>query len=214
MNENFWNDWFGEWNDPGWLAVYAIVALLLIAGIAAWAMKKKRDTNVRRAQALRTEAARQETQLTQKDAETRRLEAEAEQARAEADRLEAAAAEEREKLHREHASYEERMRTADKLDPKHKGEPTTSTSGTPTSGTPTERTESGAAAVPTQSSTEAHTTPAGDSYTPTHASSTNEGDEYTRTHPTSTDEGDAYTRSHETSTHEGDAYTRDRYTGR
>ncbi|WP_408898356.1 hypothetical protein ACJ5H2_04435 [Nocardioides sp. R1-1] len=115
------DDWFRDGNDPGWIAVYVLVALVLLAALAMIAARRKRERDLHRAHELRTEAQRHEPALRAKDAEARQLEAESEQARAEADRLEAVAEEKRNRFERERAEQERRLHEADKLDPREPG---------------------------------------------------------------------------------------------
>jgi hypothetical protein len=111
------NDWFGEWNDPGWIAVYVIVALLVLGLLLAAGRRKKRDHDRERAESIRAEARGDEPMLARREAEARRLEAESQEARAEADRREAMARSQREKLDSQRADYADRMREADRIDP-------------------------------------------------------------------------------------------------
>ena len=118
--------WFGEASDPGWIAVYVVVALLVVGVLALVAMRQRREHNRHRADELRTQARQREGTVRRRDAEARRLAAESEQARAEADRLEAEAQERRAVFERERAAQQDRLRQADQLDPRttgrHEGE--------------------------------------------------------------------------------------------
>jgi len=114
------NDWFGDWNDAGWIIVYVIVALVVIGSLVAVGMRKKRQLDHQHAEAMRLNAKRQEPRLAQQEAETRRLEAESDEARAEADRREALARDQRERLERERSAYDDDLRQADKIDPRAK----------------------------------------------------------------------------------------------
>ncbi|GAB3851404.1 hypothetical protein GCM10028801_00820 [Nocardioides maradonensis] len=111
------NDWFGDGNDPGWIVVYVVVALLVLGGLAVLARRKKRDRDRERAASIRAEARRDEPRLARREAEARRLEAESSEARAEADRREAMARSHRQKLEGERKEYVDRMREADRIDP-------------------------------------------------------------------------------------------------
>ncbi len=118
--------WFAEASDPGWIAVYVIVALLVIGILVLVATRQRREHNRHRADELRTQARQREGTVRRRDAEARQLAAESEQARAEADRLEAEAQEKRAVFERERAAQQHRLREADKLDPRttgrHEGE--------------------------------------------------------------------------------------------
>ncbi|MCL2541675.1 MAG: hypothetical protein FWE71_04340 [Nocardioidaceae bacterium] len=111
------NNWFGAWNDTGWIIVYVIVALVVIGAIVMAGRRKKRQVDHLHAESMRLNARRNEPRLEQREAETRRLEAESDKARAEADRQEAVAREEREQFEREKAAHESSLREADRLDP-------------------------------------------------------------------------------------------------
>lgn len=111
------DEWFGEWNDPGWIAVYVIVALLVLGALLAAGRRKKHDLDRQRAESLRAEARGDEPMLARREAEARRLEAESQEARAEADRREAMARSQREKLDSQRAEYADRMQEADRIDP-------------------------------------------------------------------------------------------------
>ncbi|HWU22754.1 MAG TPA: hypothetical protein VN088_14560, partial [Nocardioides sp.] len=103
--------------DPGWIAVYVIVALLVLGALLAAGRRKKQERDRERAESIRAEARSDEPMLARREAEARRLEAESAQARAEADRREAMARSQREKLDTQRAEYADRMQEADRLDP-------------------------------------------------------------------------------------------------
>ena len=115
------DDWFSDWNDPGWIAVYVLAALVLLAAVAVIAARRKRERDLHRAHELRTEAQQREPTLRARDAEARQLEAESEQARAEADRLDVVAQEKRNRFESERAEQQDRLDQADKLDPRDRG---------------------------------------------------------------------------------------------
>ena len=100
-----------------WIVV-AIVAALLILGLLA-AMMSKRKTEHRKAEAaeLRSDAHARTADLDEADVRTREAEVEAERARLEAERAEARATEAQQARVAEEASYEDRLREADRLDP-------------------------------------------------------------------------------------------------
>ncbi|WP_436702198.1 hypothetical protein [Nocardioides sp. BYT-33-1] len=114
-------EWFGEAGDPGWIAVYVVVALVVLGALVLVAMRQRRERSRHRAHELRTQVREREGRLRRHDAEARHVAAESEQARAEADRLEAEAQERRDLFERERAEQQARLREADELDPPARG---------------------------------------------------------------------------------------------
>lgn len=112
------------------LIVALVVLALLVVGLLAWAARKKKKEQQRRedaerAQRLRAEAdqranvipeARLEAEQAELEAEQVRLEAERQQL--EADRARARADEAKTGLAHEEAAYEDRVREADRVDPR------------------------------------------------------------------------------------------------
>lgn len=101
-----------------WLwIVIVVVALLIIGALVAFSLRKKREVDGERAASIRAEAALQAPELRRREAEAQGAEAEAARMRAEADQLEQIAAEEREQVQEDQSGLDERLRTADRLDP-------------------------------------------------------------------------------------------------
>ncbi len=102
-----------------WLIILLIVlAVVVAAGLAAMAMKRKKDQGARhRAGELRAQAAETAVTAQVEGARAREAEAEAERARARADRLAAQAQEERTSYDMTRAQQEDAVREADRLDP-------------------------------------------------------------------------------------------------
>lgn len=100
-----------------WTIVIIVVVIAIIALIAA--MMKKRTVEKHRAEAdeIRTDASTHASALPDAQLRAREADAEAERKRVEAERAEARAAEEKQGMLREQATYEDRVREADRVDP-------------------------------------------------------------------------------------------------
>ncbi len=103
-----------------WLVV-AVVAALLVAGIAFMAMQRRstqrREQERLRAEQLRSEAEAQRTELQESEISAREAQVEAERAKLEAERADARAAEATEGHQVDAARFEDQIREADRLDP-------------------------------------------------------------------------------------------------
>jgi flagellar biosynthesis/type III secretory pathway M-ring protein FliF/YscJ len=114
-----------------WMWIVIVVVVLLIVGaLLAFGMQKKREAGREKAASIRTEVAQQSPGLHKREAEAQGAEAEAARMRAEADQLDLAAQEERARLQEEQAELDDRLRTADRLDPDGTASRPTSTSTT------------------------------------------------------------------------------------
>lgn len=105
-------------NDSIW--PWIVLAVIVIAVVALLALVMKQRTNqVHRARAaeLRNEAAGQAGGLQESELRARDAQAEAERKRVEAERAEREAAEAQQAQAQEQATYEDRVREADRLDP-------------------------------------------------------------------------------------------------
>jgi FtsZ-interacting cell division protein ZipA len=100
-----------------WTIVIIVVVIAIIAIIAA--MMKKRTLEKHRAEAdeIRTDASTHANALPDAQLRAREADAEAERKRVEAERAEARADEEKQGMLREQATYEDRVREADRVDP-------------------------------------------------------------------------------------------------
>jgi hypothetical protein len=101
-----------------WL-IWVIVIVVVIVAIVAIVMMNKKRTEQRRieAEGLRTEATTQAGGLTESQREAEEARAQAELARAEADRAAERAATAAQGHQVEQASYEDKLREADRVDP-------------------------------------------------------------------------------------------------
>ncbi|RHW27678.1 hypothetical protein D0Z08_08400 [Nocardioides immobilis] len=118
MND-FWTDIEQFWaaNDHWiWIALAALLVVIAISALIGFALAKKRDLDRKHADAIRTDANRQNARIGAKDAEARRLEAEADQLQAEADRLHAVARERRQQVERDRARNAARLSKAERLE--------------------------------------------------------------------------------------------------
>ena len=100
------------------IIVIVLVALALV-GLAAWmSAKKKREQHHAQAENIRHEAVADAGGVQESEVRAREAEARAEQARLQAQRAEEEAARAHQGVSQEQALHEERMREADRLDPK------------------------------------------------------------------------------------------------
>ncbi len=100
------------------IVVLIVIAVLLLAGLAWTATKRKQEQVGReRAGELRSEAAATAAAHPVQEARAREAEAEAEQARARADQLDAEAQQERIGYEQSRAEHEDHLREADRVDP-------------------------------------------------------------------------------------------------
>ena len=100
------------------IIVIVIVALALV-GLAAWMSgRKKKEQHHAEAESIRHEATAQAGSIEESQLRAREAEARAEQARLQAQRAEEEAAREHRGVTQEEALHEERIREADRLDPK------------------------------------------------------------------------------------------------
>lgn len=100
--------------------IWIVVALLVLAALVGllMAMKKRKDAHRHeQATGLRQEAAAAAPNLRESELEAQEREARAERARLEAERAEREAAEARQSVAAEHAHVEDKVRTADQVDP-------------------------------------------------------------------------------------------------
>jgi flagellar basal body-associated protein FliL len=100
-----------------WIIVAVIVVLAVAALIAAMMRKRKAEQQRVHAQHLRREAVSNVDRVQQSDVEAKEAEARAERARLEAERAEAQAVEAQRAVDMERATYEDRIREADRIDP-------------------------------------------------------------------------------------------------
>ena len=100
------------------IIVIVLVALALV-GLAAWmSARKKREQHHARAENIRHEAVADASGVQESEVRAREAEARAEQARLQAQRAEEEAARAHQGVSQEQALHEERIREADRLDPK------------------------------------------------------------------------------------------------
>jgi hypothetical protein len=101
--------------------IYLVVAILVLLAIAAAVLmmlrKKRRQQDIEHATRLRQEAEHHATDIPQTRAKAKEAEAQAEQARLEAERAEQRAMEADQAAAQTQAAHEDRLRTADRLDP-------------------------------------------------------------------------------------------------
>ncbi|WP_426245657.1 hypothetical protein [Nocardioides sp. LHG3406-4] len=100
-----------------WTIVIVVVVLALVGLIAASMRKKSRQDNAARAAQLRQEADQRAMNIPEAQARAKEAEAQAEQARIQAERAEQRAAEAGTAFTQEQAAHEEKIRSADQLDP-------------------------------------------------------------------------------------------------
>jgi FtsZ-interacting cell division protein ZipA len=99
-----------------WIIVLVIV-LVLIA-LAAWLMsRRKKQQQVEQAERLRTEAQQHATAIPEAQLRAREAEVQAERARLDAERAQQQAAEANVAATQQQAVHEDRLRTADEIDP-------------------------------------------------------------------------------------------------
>ena len=101
-----------------WVAVAVVAALVIIGVLAALGRGKKRDWDHSRAEAIRSDVAKQTPELRDREASTLGTEAQAQRARADADRLDAQAREQRHEVEEQRSRLNERLREADERDPR------------------------------------------------------------------------------------------------
>lgn len=97
--------------------ILAVVAIIAIALVVATMKKRKAEEHRAQAAELRNEAAGQAGGIRESDRAARDAEAEAQRKRIEAERAEQQAAEARQAQAQEEATFEDRVREADRLDP-------------------------------------------------------------------------------------------------
>jgi len=147
-----------------WIVVAIIVVLAVAALVAALSRRKATEQRRVQAQQLRQEAVTNVDSINQTHVEAKEAEARAERARLEAERAEAQAAEAQRAVDMEHATYEDRLREADRLDPdvdhhtedRAVADPLQGGTGRPAPGTSA---TPGSTAVPPTSTTEGRTGP-------------------------------------------------------
>ena len=100
-----------------WIVIAVVVVLAVVGLLLMAAKKKKQEQRRTQAEELRTDAHAQSASLLDADRQARDAEAEAARARAEAERAEQQAAEAGRARDMEHASHEDHIRQADRIDP-------------------------------------------------------------------------------------------------
>ena len=100
-----------------WVVVAIVVALLVLGLLAALMSKRKTEHRKTEAAELRQGAHARTPELDQADVRARAAQLEADQARLNAERAEAQAVEAEQARVAEHATYEDQIRAADRLDP-------------------------------------------------------------------------------------------------
>lgn len=107
--------------STGTIVLIIVIALIVVAliGLAAWlSAKKKREQRAAQAESIRHEARSEASGVRESQVQAREAEAKAEQARLEAQRAEEQAARAHQGVSQEQALHEERIREADRLDPR------------------------------------------------------------------------------------------------
>ena len=100
-----------------WIIV--LVVVLVVAALAAWLVAQQRKKKqVEQAEQLRQEAHEHATAIPEADVRAREAEVEAERARLEAERAEQQAREAQVAATQQQAVHEDRLRTADQVDPR------------------------------------------------------------------------------------------------
>ncbi len=99
-----------------WIIVIVVV-VLLIAALASFASTKRKERQRVQAEELRGEAAGNTASIQDTQLQAEAAEAEAQRMRAEAERAAANAAEARQGADVERAQHEDKVRTADRIDP-------------------------------------------------------------------------------------------------
>lgn len=100
-----------------WIIVAVVVVLLLLGLFASIAGRKRKEWRREQAEGIRSEAAGKTGAVQDAQLKAQAAEADAQRRRAEAERAEASAAEARQGAEVERAEYEDKVRTADRLDP-------------------------------------------------------------------------------------------------
>lgn len=100
-----------------WIVVAVVLALLLLGLLAALMSKRKTEHRKTEAAELRQDAHARTPELDQADVRARAAQVEADQARLNAQQAEAQAVEAEQSRAAEQATYEDRIREADRLDP-------------------------------------------------------------------------------------------------
>jgi hypothetical protein len=100
-----------------WIVVAVVVALLVLGLLAALMSKRKTEHRKTEAAELRQDALARTPELDQADVKARAAQVEADQARLNAQRAEEQAAEAEQARAAAQATYEDRIREADRLDP-------------------------------------------------------------------------------------------------
>ena len=104
---------------PTWLiwVIVIVVVLVVIAAVVSMMNKRRTEQRRTRAEALRQEATAQASGLTESERQAEELRAKADLAKAEAQKVEQQAATAEQGHQVEQASYEDKLREADRLDP-------------------------------------------------------------------------------------------------
>jgi len=100
-----------------WIIVIVIVVLLALALLASIAGKKRKERDRLRAEELRTEATGKARSVQDSQLQAQEAEADAQRKRAEAERAAAQAADARQGSEVARAEHEDKIRTADRVDP-------------------------------------------------------------------------------------------------
>jgi hypothetical protein len=100
-----------------WIVVAVVVALLVLGLLAALMNKRKTEQRSAAAAELRQDARSRTLDLDEADVRAQEAQVQAERARLEAERAQTQAAEADQARAAEHAGYEDRIREADQLDP-------------------------------------------------------------------------------------------------
>ena len=100
-----------------WIVIAVVVVLAVVALLAAAANKKKVERRRVEAEQIRTDAHAQSAGVIDAERQAREAEQNAARARAEAERAEQQAAEAARARDMEHATHEDRIREADRIDP-------------------------------------------------------------------------------------------------
>jgi hypothetical protein len=104
---------------PTWLTwlIVIVVAALVVGALVALTGRRRSEQHRERAERLRDEASTHAAALPESERQAEELRAKADLARAEATRVEARAADAEQGHRIEQASYEDKIREADRLDP-------------------------------------------------------------------------------------------------
>ena len=105
--------------DIGTTEIVVIIAIaLIVAALVAWLLKKQQEKKKHlHAESLRQEAHQHATEIPEAQVRAKEAEAQAERARLEAERAAQRAEEQRIAATQQQAVHEDRLRTADQIDP-------------------------------------------------------------------------------------------------